>query len=96
MDLIYFGTILILAIVIGILLIFLMDEKKQSVELQKEYLKQIKDMTDKVYFRKPEDLVQNKVIETPNPILQDDEEQAIPFEQAPMDEVMEKIFGRKN
>jgi hypothetical protein len=92
MDIILFLlTIASLVTVIGILLVFFLKEKEQQIELQKEYLKQLKDMNDKIYFRKPEEFTQNKVIEKPDMVNQNNEEQMIPFDQAPMDEVMKAL-----
>lgn len=92
MDIIlYFLTIASFVTIIGVLLVFFLKEKDQQVILQKEYLKQLKDMSDKIYFRKPEEFTQNKVIDMPNETMKSHEEQMIPFDQAPMDEVMKSI-----
>lgn len=92
MDIIFFLlTIASFVTVIGVLLVFFLREKEQQVELQKEYLKQLKDMSDKIYFRKPEEFTQNKVIDKPDLTVTNTEEKMIPFDQAPMDEVMRSI-----
>lgn len=92
MDIIfYLLTVAALVTVIGILLVFFLKEKEQQVMLQKEYLKQLKDMSDKIYFRKPEEFTQNKVLDKPEPMIQNHEEQMMPFDQAPMDEVMNAL-----
>jgi hypothetical protein len=95
MDIILFLLIIAsLVTVIGILLVFFLKEKEQQIVLQKEYLKQLKDMSDKIYFRKPEEFTQNKVIDMPEPMVKNSEEQSVPFDQAPMEDVM-KSLGMK-
>ena len=95
MDIIlYLLTIACLVAVIGILLVFFLREKEQQIILQKEYLKQLKDMSDKIYFRKPEEFTQNKIMDKPDPMIQNNEEQMIPLDQAPLDDVM-KSLGMK-
>lgn len=74
---------IILILIIGVLVYLLDQEKKVNAKMQQKYIDQFKDMSDKIYFRKTEELVQTRAIEQDEaPFMKNNEEKMVPFEES--------------
>jgi hypothetical protein len=91
MDAIIIGLLLLVILGLAGLLAFIVQK---GIEEKKIWFEQMKDLSDKIYFSKSQDLITNRIVnDTPKEEpSKNKEEEGIPLENVPLEELA-KAYG---